>query len=156
MSERPWSRRPLRENDHLAWCEERLAELDSRPSVLAPIWYAGSFFIGAAAGIAGDKWSLGFVAETEKQVVDHLDDHLQRLPDDDERSRAIIDQMRIDELRHGSTAVAAGGAELPGPVRKTDGFSFQNNDERRLQNLNSELIPIGLRDLLLALRASLY
>lgn len=108
----------VEENDHLAWCEERLAELDSRPSVLAPIWYAGSFLIGAAAGIAGDKWSLGFVAETERQVVDHLDDHLQRLPDDDQRSRTIIDQMKTDELRHGSTAIAAGGAELPQPVRK--------------------------------------
>jgi ubiquinone biosynthesis monooxygenase Coq7 len=106
------------ENDHLAWCEERLAELDSRPSLLAPIWYVGSFLIGATAGMAGDKWSLGFVAETEKQVVDHLDDHLKRLPDDDARSRTIIDQMRSDELRHGSTAVAAGGAELPQPVRK--------------------------------------
>ena len=112
----------VEENDHLAWCEERLAELDSRPSILAPIWYAGSFLIGAAAGIAGDKWSLGFVAETEKQVVDHLDDHLQSLPDDDERSRAIVDQMRTDELRHGSTAVAAGGAELPEPVRKLMGL----------------------------------
>ena len=108
----------VEENDHLAWCEGRLAELDSRPSVLAPVWYAGSFLIGAAAGIAGDKWSLGFVAETEKQVVDHLDDHLQRLPDDDERSRTIIDQMRTDELRHGSAAVVAGGAELPQPVKK--------------------------------------
>jgi len=106
------------ENDHLAWCEGRLAELDSRPSILAPIWYAGSFLIGAAAGIAGDKWSLGFVAETEKQVVDHLDDHLQRLPGDDQRSRSIIDQMKTDELRHGSTATAAGGAELPKPVKK--------------------------------------
>jgi ubiquinone biosynthesis monooxygenase Coq7 len=107
----------VEENDHLAWCEERLAELDSKPSLLAPVWYAGSFLIGAAAGVAGDKWSLGFVAETEKQVVDHLDDHLERLPDDDQRSRSIIDQMRSDELRHGSSAVAAGGAELPQPVK---------------------------------------
>jgi ubiquinone biosynthesis monooxygenase Coq7 len=112
----------VEENDHLAWCEERLAELDSRPSVLDPIWYAGSFLIGAAAGIAGDQWSLGFVAETERQVVEHLDDHLQRLPEDDERSRSIIDQMRSDELRHASTATAAGGAELPQPVRKLMGL----------------------------------
>ena len=112
----------VEENDHLAWCEERLAELDSKPSLLAPLWYAGSFLIGAAAGVAGDKWSLGFVAETEKQVVDHLDDHLKRLPDDDQRSRSIIDQMRSDELRHGSSAVAAGGAELPQPVKNLMGL----------------------------------
>ncbi len=110
------------ENDHLAWCEQRLTELDSRPSLLAPAWYAGSFLIGAAAGIAGDKWSLGFVAETEKQVVDHLDDHLDRLPDDDERSRVILDQMRSDELKHGSAALAAGGVELPRPVRDLMGL----------------------------------
>lgn len=110
------------ENDHLAWCEQRLTELDSRPSLLAPAWYAGSFLIGAAAGIAGDKWSLGFVAETEKQVVDHLDDHLERLPDDDERSRVILDQMRSDELKHGSVALAAGGVELPKPVKDLMGL----------------------------------
>lgn len=106
------------ENDHLAWCEQRLAELDSRPSVLNPVWFTGSWLIGAAAGLMGDRWSLGFVAETERQVVAHLEEHLQRLPRDDDRSRAILEQMREDELRHGSTALAAGGAELPGPVRR--------------------------------------
>ena len=105
------------EFEHLKWCEERLEELGSRPSLLGPLWYAGAFAIGAAAGIAGDRWSLGFVAETERQVVHHLDEHLERLPEDDERSRAILRQMREDEEKHGATASAAGGAELPAPVR---------------------------------------
>lgn len=105
------------EQDHLRWCEERLRELGSAPSRLQPLWYAGSFMIGAAAGLAGDKWSLGFVAETEKQVGAHLDDHLQRLPDEDARSRAIVRQMRKDETRHGREAEEAGGRELPRPVR---------------------------------------
>jgi 3-demethoxyubiquinol 3-hydroxylase len=105
------------ETDHLAWCEERVRELDSRTSVLAPVWYAGSFAIGALAGLAGDRASLGFVAETEKQVVEHLESHLHELPPDDERSRRIVEQMRTDEARHGSDARAAGGRELPAPVR---------------------------------------
>lgn len=105
------------ENDHLAWCEERLAELGSRPSVLNPLWYAGAFAIGATAGIIGDRWSLGFVAETERQVVRHLEEHLDRLPMDDERSRAILEQMKVDEEHHGSTAEEAGGAKLPMPIR---------------------------------------
>ena len=105
------------EYEHLKWCEERLEELGSRPSLLGPLWYAGAFAIGAAAGLAGDRWSLGFVAETERQVVRHLDEHLERLPEDDERSRAILAQMREDEEKHGATASAAGGAELPAPVR---------------------------------------
>ncbi len=105
------------EEDHLAWCEQRLAELGEKPSRLGPFWYVGSFAIGAAAGLAGDKWSLGFVAETEKQVCDHLDGHLEKLPDTDNRSRAIVEQMKADEARHGETAVAAGAAELPRPVR---------------------------------------
>jgi ubiquinone biosynthesis monooxygenase Coq7 len=105
------------ENDHLAWCGERLAELGSRPSVLNPLWYAGAFTIGAAAGLIGDRWSLGFVAETERQVVRHLDDHLGRLPEKDERSRAILEQMKIDEQHHGTVAENAGGASLPAPVR---------------------------------------
>jgi ubiquinone biosynthesis monooxygenase Coq7 len=105
------------EFEHLKWCEERLTELGSGPSVLGPLWYAGAFAIGAAAGLAGDRWSLGFVAETERQVVRHLDEHLERLPDEDHRSRAILEQMREDEARHGETASAAGGAELPVPVR---------------------------------------
>jgi ubiquinone biosynthesis monooxygenase Coq7 len=106
------------EMDHLAWCETRLQELGSHTSYLNPIWYAGSFAIGLAAGLAGDKWSLGFVAETEKQVENHLESHLQKLPAEDERSRAIVDQMRIDEIEHGQAAISAGGAVLPEPIQK--------------------------------------
>jgi ubiquinone biosynthesis monooxygenase Coq7 len=105
------------EIDHLAWCERRLAELGGRTSLLGPFWYAGSFAIGAAAGLCGDRWSLGFVAETERQVVRHLEDHLERLPGADLKSRAVLAQMRDDELRHATAAVESGGAELPGPVR---------------------------------------
>ena len=106
------------EMDHLAWCETRLQELGSHTSYLNPIWYAGSFTIGLAAGLAGDKWSLGFVAETEKQVEDHLESHLEKLPVEDDRSRAIVDQMRIDEIEHGQAAISAGGATLPEPIQK--------------------------------------
>ncbi|MEY4496467.1 MAG: hypothetical protein RL744_1531 [Pseudomonadota bacterium] len=106
------------EMDHLAWCETRLQELGSHTSYLNPIWYAGSFAIGLAAGLAGDKWSLGFVAETEKQVENHLESHLKKLPVEDGRSRAIVDQMRIDEIEHGQAAISAGGAVLPEPVQK--------------------------------------
>ncbi|MBU3588928.1 2-polyprenyl-3-methyl-6-methoxy-1,4-benzoquinone monooxygenase [Polynucleobacter sp. 80A-SIGWE] len=106
------------EMDHLAWCETRLQELGSHTSYLNPIWYAGSFAIGLAAGLAGDRWSLGFVAETEKQVENHLESHLQKLPAEDERSRAIVDQMRIDEIEHGQAAISAGGAVLPEPIQK--------------------------------------
>jgi ubiquinone biosynthesis monooxygenase Coq7 len=106
------------EGDHLAWCRERLDELGSRPSVLNPLWYAGSVAIGALAGLAGDRMSLGFMAETERQVEGHLADHLERLPADDARSRTIVQQMQADEIGHGRTAVAAGAATLPGPVPK--------------------------------------
>ena len=106
------------EMDHLAWCETRLQELGSHTSYLNPIWYAGSFAIGLAAGLAGDKWSLGFVAETEKQVENHLESHLKKLPAEDGRSRAIVDQMRIDEIEHGQAAISAGGAVLPEPIQK--------------------------------------
>lgn len=106
------------ENDHLAWCEERLSELGSRPSVLNPLWYAGAFAIGATAGLIGDRWSLGFVAETERQVVRHLEDHMQRLPKGDARSKAILEQMKIDEEHHGASAEQAGAARLPMPVRR--------------------------------------
>lgn len=106
------------ENDHLAWCEERLTELNDRTSRLNPIWFAGSFTIGALAGLVGDRWSLGFVAETEKQVVEHLASHLESLPDQDKRSRAILEQMKKDEAEHGDQAIRAGGAELPSPIRK--------------------------------------
>lgn len=104
------------EGDHLAWCEERLRELDARPSILNPLWYAGSFAIGALAGALGDRISLGFVAETERQVEGHLHEHLERLPREDERSRRILEQMKLDEVRHGETARAAGGARLPAPI----------------------------------------
>jgi len=105
------------EADHLAWCETRLKELDSRPSLLNPVWYCGSFAIGALAAAAGDRTSLGFVVETERQVEGHLEEHLARLPADDARSRAILNVMRTDEIGHGATAKAAGAAELPAPVR---------------------------------------
>jgi ubiquinone biosynthesis monooxygenase Coq7 len=106
------------EMDHLAWCETRLQELGSHTSYLNPFWYAGSFAIGLAAGLAGDKWSLGFVAETEKQVENHLESHLEKLPLEDHRSRAIVEQMRVDEIEHGQAALQAGGAVLPEPIQK--------------------------------------
>jgi 3-demethoxyubiquinol 3-hydroxylase len=105
------------ENDHLAWCETRLQALDNRKSLLNPFWYASSFILGAAAGLAGDKWSLGFVAETEHQVEAHLNDHLQRLPVQDQKSRAVVEQMKEDEIHHATVALEAGGAELPGPIK---------------------------------------
>ncbi|HEX6259231.1 MAG TPA: 2-polyprenyl-3-methyl-6-methoxy-1,4-benzoquinone monooxygenase, partial [Woeseiaceae bacterium] len=106
------------ESDHLAWCSTRIRELGSRTSLLDPLWYAGSFTIGTIAGLAGDRTSLGFVAETEKQVVEHLDSHLQQLPQGDARTRAIIEQMSNDEARHGQNAMRAGGSILPSLVRK--------------------------------------
>lgn len=106
------------ETDHLAWCEQRLGELGSRTSLLNPLWYGGSFAIGALAGWAGDKWSLGFVAETEQQVVKHLEDHLTRLPAEDAQSRAILEQMRKDEAQHATVAIEAGAAELPEMVKR--------------------------------------
>jgi 3-demethoxyubiquinol 3-hydroxylase len=105
------------ESDHLAWCQVRLRELDSRPSLLDPFWYAGSFAIGALAGAIGDRTSLGFVAETERQVQNHLAGHLQQLPPTDTRSRAIVSAMSDDEQAHGSRAWSAGAAELPGIVK---------------------------------------
>ncbi|WP_296811112.1 2-polyprenyl-3-methyl-6-methoxy-1,4-benzoquinone monooxygenase [Thiocapsa sp.] len=105
------------ENDHLAWCAARLEDLGDRKSLLNPLWYAGSFAMGAAAGLAGDKWSLGFVVETERQVEDHLDEHLEQIPIDDEKTRTILEQMKADEVHHAQIAHAAGGAELPAPIR---------------------------------------
>jgi len=105
------------ERDHLAWCRERLGELGSRASILDPLWYAGSFGWGVASGLAGDRWSLGFLAETEDQVERHLDGHLGRLPRDDRASRAIVLRMREDENRHGAAGRALGARELPGPVK---------------------------------------
>ena len=106
------------ERDHLVWCSDRLEELGSRPSLLTPAWYAGSFALGVATGLTGDRWSLGFLAETEAQVEQHLEGHLDRLPPDDARSRAILTQMRDDENRHGETGRSLGGAELPMPVKR--------------------------------------
>jgi ubiquinone biosynthesis monooxygenase Coq7 len=106
------------ERDHLAWCRSRLTELDARPSVLDPLWYAGSFALGAISGAAGDRWSLGFLAETEAQVERHLQGHLDRLPQVDGRSRAVVAQMRDDEARHGAMGRDLGAAELPGVVKR--------------------------------------
>jgi ubiquinone biosynthesis monooxygenase Coq7 len=106
------------ELDHLGWCEERLGELGSGPSRLRPIWYVGAWAMGAASGIIGDKWSLGFIEETEKQVSEHLTGHLDRLPENDAKSRAIVTQMRDEEEQHGAKARVAGAAELPRPVRR--------------------------------------
>ena len=105
------------ELDHLAWCGQRIDELNGRKSLLNPVWYAGSFAIGTLAGIAGDKWNLGFVAETEKQVVDHLEKHLGQLPKNDIRSREVITQIKTDEAHHASQAIKAGAAKLPLPVK---------------------------------------
>jgi len=107
----------IEEQDHLAWCENRLKELDSHTSLLNPVWYGLSFGMGAIAGIAGDKYSLGFVAETERQVSMHLQHHLSQLPPQDERSRRILEQMNEDELHHRDTALNAGGVDLPVPVK---------------------------------------
>jgi ubiquinone biosynthesis monooxygenase Coq7 len=108
----------MEENDHLVWTENRLHELGDHTSYLNPVWYAGSFAIGALAGALGDKWNLGFLAETEHQVVKHLDEHLEKIPEKDNRSRAILEQMKTDEARHATTALDHGGAELPTPVKK--------------------------------------
>lgn len=105
------------ERDHLAWCRDRLAQLDARPSFLDPLWYAGSFAFGLASGSAGDRWSLAFLAETEEQVERHLGGHLERLPADDRSSRAIVERMREDERRHGATGRALGTTDLPYPVK---------------------------------------
>jgi ubiquinone biosynthesis monooxygenase Coq7 len=111
------SRAAREEVDHLAWTEERLAQLGDRPSLLNPLWYGGAFLIGLAAGRLGDRVSLGFVVETERQVEHHLASHLERLPAGDHASRAIVDQMRKDEAAHAEAARQAGGIELPAPVR---------------------------------------
>jgi ubiquinone biosynthesis monooxygenase Coq7 len=110
-------RSALEENDHLAWCEARIQELGGRKSLLNPLWYAGSFAMGTVAGVAGDKWSLGFVVETERQVEDHLEEHIAQIPADDQRTQAILEQMKADEIHHAEVANQAGGAELPGAVK---------------------------------------
>ncbi len=106
------------ENDHLAWCNQRLAELGSHKSFLGPLWYLGSYALGAAAGLAGDRWSLGFVTETERQVVRHLEEHMQRLPAGDKKSQAILAQMKIDEAHHAHAATSAGAKALPGQIKR--------------------------------------
>ena len=106
------------ETDHLAWCEQRVRELQGRTSLLAPAWYAGSWLIGALAGLAGDRLSLGFVAETERQVVEHLESHLRELPASDLRSREVVERMRDDEARHGAAARDSGASELPEAIRR--------------------------------------
>lgn len=105
------------ETEHLAWCEKRIKELGSHKSLLNPFWYAGSFTLGAVAGALGDKWNLGFLAETEKQVGKHIEGHLERLPAQDEKSRAVLEHMAIDEARHANTAIEHGGVPLPLPVK---------------------------------------
>lgn len=115
-------RAALEENDHLEWCERRAREMGTGVSLLNPLWYAGSAAIGAIAGKAGDQWSLGFVVETEHQVVKHLDEHLAQLPEHDQKSRAILEQMKEDEAHHATMALHAGGAELPSPVKRLMGL----------------------------------
>lgn len=105
------------ETEHLAWCEKRIAELGGHKSLFNPIWYGGSFALGALAGVIGDKWSLGFLAETENQVGKHIDNHLSQLPPNDAKSRAMLEQMKIDEAKHATTALDHGGAELPAPIK---------------------------------------
>ena len=105
------------ENDHLRWCEDRIETLGGKKSLLNPIWYAGSFALGAVAGLIGDRWNLGFLAETERQVEKHLEGHLDRLPESDARSRAVVRQMKEDELSHATSALRAGAAELPDPIK---------------------------------------
>jgi ubiquinone biosynthesis monooxygenase Coq7 len=109
-------RSALEENDHLRWCEDRVKALESHVSVFNPLWYAGSFTIGSIAGLAGDKWSLGFVAETERQVVAHIDEHLAQISEHDEKSRAVLRQMRVDEAHHATVAIKHGGVPLPKPI----------------------------------------
>ncbi|MHB8936722.1 MAG: 2-polyprenyl-3-methyl-6-methoxy-1,4-benzoquinone monooxygenase [Thiobacillus sp.] len=106
------------ETDHLAWCEQRIVELGGRKSLLNPLWFGGAFGMGVVAGMLGDKWNLGFLAETERQVEAHLDGHLQQLPQADAKSRAVVEQMKTDEARHAQTAVEHGGAALPQPVKR--------------------------------------
>lgn len=111
------------ENDHLAWCESRLNQLNSHTSYLNPLWYTGSLLLGITAGIAGDKWNLGFLAETENQVSKHLASHLNKLPENDYKSRAIVEQMKIDEEQHEHLAIESGAAELPDLIKYTMRFT---------------------------------
>jgi ubiquinone biosynthesis monooxygenase Coq7 len=111
------------EEDHLAWSAQRVAELGGRTSLFNPLWYAGAFAMGAIAGALGDRWNLGFLAETERQVEEHLSGHLQRLPQADSRTRVVVEAMRADEARHRDTALGMGAAELPRPVKRAMRFA---------------------------------
>jgi len=113
----------IEENDHLQWCRNRVQEMNQKTSILDPIYYAGSFALGAIAGISGDKWSLGFVAETEKQVVKHLQSHSQQLPENDDKTRQILETMEQDERQHATNALDAGGADLPQPIKSMMRFT---------------------------------
>ncbi|MFP5418870.1 MAG: 2-polyprenyl-3-methyl-6-methoxy-1,4-benzoquinone monooxygenase [Gammaproteobacteria bacterium] len=113
------------ETDHLAWCEQRINELGGRKSLLNPLWFGGAFAMGAAAGLLGDKWNLGFLAETERQVEAHLDGHLQKLPEADIKSRAVVEQMKSDEAQHAQTAIEHGAAPLPLPVKRAMRFAAE-------------------------------
>ncbi len=123
------------ERDHLAWCRARLGDLEARPSVLDPFWYSGSFALGFASGLAGDRWSLGFLSETEAQVERHLAGHLDRLPADDRGSREIVEKMKEDEIRHGNAGRALGAAELPGVVKAAMRRRVKGDDAYRLLGL---------------------
>jgi 3-demethoxyubiquinol 3-hydroxylase len=118
VAERALTKAAREEEDHLAWCAQRIGELGGRPSVLNPLWYACSFTIGALAGALGDKWNLAFLAETENQVEEHLSGHLDALPAADRRTRAVVEAMRRDEARHRVTAIELGAAELPLPIKR--------------------------------------
>lgn len=111
------------ETEHLAWTERRIDELGGRRSLLDPLFYAGSFAIGAATGLLGDRWNLGFLAETERQVVEHLDGHLREVPAEDQKSRAILEQMKEDEARHATSAISCGASELPEPAKRAMRFA---------------------------------
>jgi ubiquinone biosynthesis monooxygenase Coq7 len=111
------------EEDHLAWSAQRVRELGGRLSLLNPLWYAGSFAMGALAGALGDRWNLAFLAETERQVEEHLSGHLEALPEQDERTRAVVEAMRADEAKHRETALGLGAAELPEPVKRAMRFA---------------------------------
>src|ERR1700694_1056357 len=111
------------EEDHLAWSADRLREPGGRPSLLNPVWYAGSFAIGVAAGALGDKWNLAFLAETERQVEEHLSGHLEALPAADQRTRSVVEAMRADEAKHRDTAIQLGAAELPSAVKRAMRFA---------------------------------
>ena len=117
QNRRALAKAALEEQDHLAWSAQRIHELGGRASLLNPLWYAGAFALGAAAGALGDRWSLAFVAETERQVEAHLSGHLGRLPPEDRKTRAVVEAMREDEIRHRESAIALGAAELPEPAR---------------------------------------